>query len=609
MGQLRAKTVTYPGSYGMNTIDSILSDEKTRFGTTVLNGVVDSAGKLTARQDFVNQTSGFSQTIKALYAHQNFDASETILSAAAGVVYSGVSTLISRFDYRAGYQVVDVGGAKLESSTTGLANDATTYGILISINGTANQQISVTGSSAQTYSNLITAINADIAGGATCTLTGGNLKFTSASNGVGSSIALTNSAGTASVALLSTLTGFVAIRVGSPGTASGENWQFASLSQKIFMAQADHQFTVLNETTFAVESIVGQPWSNSVNCVLAAYGRAWAADDENGGVRSKLYWSNLLDGKTWNSGDAGSLDLTKAWPKGQDIVVGLAAAFNRLFIFGRNSILMYALPADNNPANMSLEDVIEDLGCIARDSIRVTDIGVYFLSANGIYRLDKLAHTTSLLAAPQVSVLYNNQLLTQIAVESPELIRAGYYPKEGYLVMSFPTSNVTFCVHTRKTVPEVDRPVGTKWNNVGRPFFAFIYSQDGSWYSGGVNGIHKYTGYTPDGASNAYNFTWTGPHYPFEDEARLKHLKGATMVLEAASGQTGTFEWITDYTEASRSSQSFTCSAVEFAENPGVGTVSMQLGGSFATMQPSISLPINGNAVTLHQLRMYATGL
>ena len=606
MGTLRAKTIRYPGSHGLNTIEATLGDENTRYGVVVTNGVVDSAGKLASRKDFVNQTSGFSNTVKALWTHRANDGSETIYSAAAGQVYSGTATLTSNFDYRAGSQVADVGGGKVAASTTGLANDTTTYGLTVAVDGGAAQQVTVTGSAAQSYASLLIQVNLDITG-ASCSLVGGNLKFISASNGVGSSIAVLDTAGTASVALLTTLSNFVAVRVASAGTATGENWQFASFSGEVYMAQKGQYFTALDEVTQTPVSIVGQPWSNSVNCVIAAYGRLWAADDENGGARHTVWWSNLLDGLTWNSGDAGSLDVSNAWPKGQDSVVALAAAFSRLIIFGRRSILLYTLPATNAPTGMTLTDVVEDLGCVARDSVQVTDTGVYFLSDNGIYRIDKLAQTTTLMATPPVSYLYNDEVLTQIAAETATNIRSGYYPTEGYYVISFPTSNVTFTVMTRKVTPlDGNRLVGMKWTNTGRPFYAFTFDKNANWYSGGVNGVHQYTGYTPDGASNNYTLTWTGQWHPFEDESRLKHGKAVTLVLEAASGQTGTFEYSTDYLAGTVTSNSFTCSTTEFAENPGVGNVSFQVGGSFKVFRPSVSFAINGNKVTLHQLRIYA---
>ena len=610
MGTVRAKIIQLPGTHGLNTTETTLIDETARFAAVLTNCVVDSAGKLASRQDFVNQTSGFSNTVKALYVHPLVAGTETVYAAAAGVLYSGTSTLTSRYDYRAGAQRIDVGSNGLSVSNgtaTGLANDATTYGMTVAVNGGAAQQVTVTGSAAQTYSNLVAAITADLTG-ASCSLSGGVLQIVSASNGVGSTIAITNSAGTASVALLTTLTDFKAVRVADAGTITDEDWQFASLSGEVFLAQIGRQFTALDETTHAPVSLNGQPWSNSVNCVIAAYGRAWAADDETGGNRFTLWWSNLLDGRTWNFGDAGSLDLTNAWPNGQDSVVAIAAAFSRMIIFGRRSILMYTMPADNDPASMSLTDVFQNIGCVARDSVQVTDTGVYFLSDNGVYRIDKLSQTTSLLAAPQASYHYNDEVLAQIAAETGTNIRSGYYPTEGYYVLSFPTSNKTFAIMTRRVTPgDTGKPVGMTWTNTGRPFYAFAFDKSGNWYSGGVNGVHRYSGYTPDGASNAYDMVWTAQWNPFEDESRLKHAKSIAMVLTAASGQTGTFEWRTDYLTGTTNSNAFTCSAAEFAEDPGVGVVTLPIGRSFKVMQPSLTFPINGDKVTLHQLRIYAS--
>jgi len=487
VGTLRSKTIKYPGAHGLNLLETTLGDETTRFGAAVTNGVVDSSGKLISRKDFVNQTSGFSQTVRALFAWRQTSGAEVIMSAASdGVVYSSTS-MTARW------------------------------------------------SSAATTANI----------------------------------------------------------------------QFAQLGSNLFMAEAGTTFKAIDEA-YANVSLTGAASSfTSPNVVIAAYGRVWTADDTSN--KYTIWWSNLLDGTVWNSGDAGNLSVREAWPKGQDSIVALAAAFGRLIIFGRKCILLYTMPADNNPANMTLTDAIEDLGCVARDSVQVTDTGVYFLSDNGIYRIDKMAQTTSLMASPQISMLYNSDVLTQIAAETAVNIRSGYYPTEGYYVLSFPTPNVSFCVHTRKNVPVVERPVGTRWTNAGRPFYAFTFDKNGNWYSGGVNGIHKYTGYTPDGTSNAYTLTWTGQWHPFEDESREKHLKSGAAVIEAASGQAGTFEWKVNYLAGTTNSNAFTCSAAEFAENPGVGSVSFQLSRSFKVVQPSLSFAITGNAVTIHQLRLYAT--
>jgi hypothetical protein len=489
MASLRSKTIKYPGAYGLNTVEDTLTDEATRFGLEVTNGVVDSAGKLVSRKDFILMTTGFSNTVKAMFVWRQKSGAEVILSAAGSSVYSGTTTLTPRW----------LGASNL-------------------------------------------------------------------------------------------------------------NVQFATLGSNVFMAGVGLALTAMSEdlVTFPTIGAVGSNFFSTA-VVLSAYGRIWAASDSTSNNHHTIWWSNLLDGTAFNTGDAGNIDLREAWPKGQDSVMALAAAFGRLFVFGRKSILLYTLPADNNPANMVLTDAVEDLGCIARDSVQVTDTGIYFLSDNGIYRIDKFGQTTSVMTTGQTSMLYNDDVLAQIAAETATNIRSGFYPTEGYYVLSFPTPNVAFCVHTRKLVPVVERPVATRWTNAGRSFYAFAFDKNGVWYSGGVNGVHQYSGYTPDGASNAYTLTWTGQWNPFEDESREKHAKHGTLVIKAASGQTGTFNWKMNYVSGTTRSVVLTCSAAEFAENPGLGNVSFPLGGSFLVIQPSVSFVINGSAVAIHQLRLYAT--
>jgi hypothetical protein len=122
-------------------------------------------------------------------------------------------------------------------------------------------------------------------------------------------------------------------------------------------------------------------------------------------------------------------------------------------------------------------------------------------------------------------------------------------------------------------------------------------------------GIGKYTGYTPESTtSNAYSVEWHTLWEDFADETKLKHLKSIAMTLEAASGQTGTFHWFTDYKEGAgtTNSVSFTCSAAEFAENPGLGIVAEPIGRSCNVVRFGYTAAISGNKITTHSLRAYA---
>jgi hypothetical protein len=384
--------------------------------------------------------------------------------------------------------------------------------------------------------------------------------------------------------------------------------QFASLTNKVYGFQAGIPPFCLNDSTYASETITGPTvaWT-SPNCVIAAYGRLWVADDAAGNNRYTIWWSNLLDGKVFNAGDAGSLNLQSVWPRGQDSVVALAAAFGRLIVFGRNTILMYTLPADNNPADMTLTDVVSNTGCIARDSVVVTDDGVYFLSDNGIKRVDRLANVTSLITLPVISKLINEDVVATYAGETLTKVRAGYYPKEGWYVLNAPTANLCYVAATRQVVPQLEVPAFTTWTNVGMPFRAFAYSKDGDFYCAGTNGVFKYNSFTPDGANSAYNFEYMTQWLDFGDESRLKHFKYVTLALKAASGQTGTFRQRADYVDDDTSATAFTCDAVEFSENPGLGEVKIHIGRSNNVAKFGFSMPINGNGVELHALKAAAT--
>lgn len=120
----------------------------------------------------------------------------------------------------AGFQVVDVGGAITGASATGLTNDATVYTASITVDGTA-YPIAVTGSTAQTYTTLLSEINTDLGAAATASLVGGNVRVTSATTGTSSSVSI------ADTNLFSTLTDYVAILpavAGSNLNGTADNW-------------------------------------------------------------------------------------------------------------------------------------------------------------------------------------------------------------------------------------------------------------------------------------------------------------------------------------------------------------------------------------------------
>lgn len=591
-----------PGSFGMNTQSDVVDEQGKRYVSDAANGVIDDTGKLVSRKDFALQTSGSSVVLEALYNHRTNLGTEVMMSAGEGVIYSGIGTLSARFDYRSGSQIVDVGGAKSGASATGLTNDATQYTYQISVDGGGAQTINVTGSTAQSYTNLLTQIQADITG-ATVALVGGNLKFISNTTGASSSISLSSGGGGTN--LFTALTNFVAVRTAVAGTTTNNSWAFASLNSRIFFAQKNQALTCLLETDFSVESITNQPWTSSPNVLISADGRLWAADDETAGNRHTIWWSGLLDGKVWTGSDAGNIDLREVWPTGQDFIVALAFLSGRLIILGRSSILMYTLPADHDPANMSLTDTIPNLGCDSRDSVMLAGGDLYFKSDDGYYKLPKLAQVTTLPVPVKISRLVGDEFNASFASETMTKVRAGYNPTLKHLVLTAPTAVKTWCFHVDRLIPDVDTPPVTYWTNTGIPFRAFAFDKDKNFYCAKTNGVGMYTGYTPDDASNAYSFDVYGQWDGMGDETRLKNMKNLDMTLKAAAGQIITFRWQFDYKTGTTRTAAVTASSAEFSD--GIGVVKSPIGGSGNVIRIGFTTSIDGDKVEYVSMRWYGT--
>ncbi len=119
-------------------------------------------------------------------------------------------------------QVINVGDAITGASATGLANDATVYDLRVFVDGVLNT-VSITGSAAQTYTDLLTEINADLTGATaeilnTTAVGTGNVRVISASTGTASSIAITEGVG--ADPLLAALTDFIAIESSTQGSTN-----------------------------------------------------------------------------------------------------------------------------------------------------------------------------------------------------------------------------------------------------------------------------------------------------------------------------------------------------------------------------------------------------
>ena len=90
--------------------------------------------------------------------------------------------------------------------------------------------------------------------------------------------------------------------------------------------------------------------------------------------KTTVYWSDLLDGTEWRGtvGTVGTLDISSVLINGNDEIVGLGAHNGYLIIFCKENIIIYG-DSDSNknytdPTTLQLVEVINGIGCIARDS-------------------------------------------------------------------------------------------------------------------------------------------------------------------------------------------------------------------------------------------------
>ncbi len=243
---------------------------------------------------------------------------------------------------------------------------------------------------------------------------------------------------------------------GTPQTITDSNWQFVNFNNKFYGVQAGHLPIQYDGTDWTDESIAPTGLTTfNPSCILGEYGRLWV-----GGVAEQkdvVYYSDTLIGHDFEGGLAGALDLKTVW--GGDEIVAISAFVGKLVIFGKRNIVIYDNPDD--PTNMSLNEHIEGVGCIARDSIQNQGDDVIFLSESGVRSLNK---TTELDKLPLQDYSRNikDELGVLIVNADREQIKAQYCLCGGFYILSFTDMNMTYVLDFKSRNPD-NTPRITRW--------------------------------------------------------------------------------------------------------------------------------------------------
>jgi hypothetical protein len=151
--------------------------------TVVVDGVIKT----------VNFTGLQGDTIQHVLDELNVDLGASAVAALSGgniVITSASTGVLSNVKlYDSGFLFNSLTGYVNVSDVNGTA--PTTYTATIKVDGT-DKAISIIGSAAQTFTTLVSEINTDLGVSATASISGGNIKITSASTGLASTINITD---------------------------------------------------------------------------------------------------------------------------------------------------------------------------------------------------------------------------------------------------------------------------------------------------------------------------------------------------------------------------------------------------------------------------------
>lgn len=197
---------------------------------------------------------------------------------------------------------------------------------------------------------------------------------------------------------------------------------------------------------------------------------------------------------------------------------------------------------------MAVDDIITNIGCIARDSVAsVAGTDILFLSDTGVQSLLRLTQERSL-PLRDVSKNVRDELISYVNGEVLEGIKGVYYPNDAMYLLALPTSKVTYCFDTRGSL-ENGSARTTIWNQINPT--AFCVMQDRSLYLGEVGYIGKYNSYQDNGVK--YRMVYFTNYFDLDTPTNLKILKKLYLTAIGGSQQPLTIKWGFDYSELYRS--------------------------------------------------------
>ena len=278
----------------------------------------------------------------------------------------------------------------------------------------------------------------------------------------------------------------------------------------------------------------------------AAYGRLWVT-----GVNDEyqtIYYSDLLLPTQWYDGKAvptdaqntaGIIDVAQYWPNGRDRIVGIEAHNGFLFVFGRQSILVYT-GASGDPADvtgLALQDAIPNIGLVSRDATANIGSDLLFVDDSGVRSVGRTIQEKSV---PMGDLTYNvrgdvTQVIAKTADKSE--IALDYWASEGIVVLLFPSGGQAYVMEARAPSPSGGHKV-TRWTDCRFNRSVYLESEGQALIFLAANqddkGILQYEGYLQYD-SKPYEMHYQSMILNFGQPANSKFLKQMDFTLAATT--------------------------------------------------------------------------
>jgi len=334
---------------------------------------------------------------------------------------------------------------------------------------------------------------------------------------------------------------------GSVNTQNGQ-WFFGNFNNKVIGFQSGQKPIFWNGTgNFAtITESSGTAPTGGVGCT--AFGRVWCLDADGQTIK----YSGLLDETDWGSASSGLIDMHTIWSAGTDTVTAIASFNAALVVFGTNHIVFFTDGRGSllglDPTQAYVFDVIASTGCYSQWTVQPIGEGdVIFLGPNGCQSIANLQNGRSF-PMSNLTKYIRDDLLASVSQETVATVRSTYNNFLGQYLLSLPNSGIIWCLDVRRKYQDDigdTCAICTEWQMAGT---AMHSTQSNLTYIARTPGtIGLYGGNSDEGTAYTFSYLSGWLDLGVDVARRLKLLKRFEGILFSGGSTAVTFTWNTDF--------------------------------------------------------------